>query len=59
MKIRFSRLAEQDVEDIFLYISDTLRNPTAAQNTINGIINLAAHLSDFPKLGMVLTIANS
>ena len=59
MKIRFSALSERDLEGIFLYINETLRNPTAAQNTISGIISLTAHLADFPKLGTVLTLPNS
>ena len=59
MKIKFSSLSERDLDGIFLYINDTLHNPTAAQNTINGIINLAAHLSDFPKIGVVLSMPNS
>jgi len=59
MKIKFSTLSEQDLDGIFLYINETLRNPTAAQNTVNRIIRLAAHLSDFPKLGAVLPVPNS
>ena len=59
MKIKFSALSERDLDGIFLYINETLRNPAAAQNTINGIISLTAHLSDFPKVGAVLSMPNS
>lgn len=59
MKIQFSALSERDLDGIFLYINETLRNPTAAQNTVKGIISLAAHVSDFPKLGAVLPMPHS
>ena len=59
MKIKFSALSERDLDGIFLYIKDTLHNPTAAHNAVNGIITMAAHLSDFPKLGTILKMPNS
>lgn len=59
MKIQFSALAVRDLDGIFLYILEKLRNPTAAQNTVNGIISLTVHVSDFPKLGAVLSTPNS
>lgn len=59
MKIKFSALSERDIDGIFLYIHETLRNPTAAQNTVHGIITLTTHLFDFPKLGPVLQMPNS
>lgn len=59
MSIDFSARSAQDLADIFHYITDKLHNPTAAQNTVSGILNLANHLSDFPKLGPVIPNSNA
>lgn len=59
MKIKYSALSARDLDGIFSYINETLCNPTAARNTINGILSLTSHLSVFPKLGAVLPIPNS
>ena len=59
MKLRFSSLAQQDIDDIFSYINDTLHNPTAARNTIAAIIHISARLSDFPRLGTVMRLTNA
>lgn len=59
MKIKFSTLAEQDLAGIIQYITNRLHNPTAAQITVNGILHLAQHLTDFPKLGPVMPTTNS
>lgn len=59
MRVQFSSLARQDIDGTFSYINNILHNPTAAHNTVAGIINISLRLSEFPKLGTVLPLSNS
>lgn len=59
MKLQFSLLAQQDIDAIFHYISDTLHNHTAASNTLNSIIHVSERISNFPRLGPVIHLVNS
>ncbi len=51
MKIIFTPLAEQDLADLFRYISNELSNPIAAHNIADKILHASQKLSDFPELG--------
>jgi len=59
MRLQFSSLALQDTDGIFSYINDTLRNPTAASNTISAIIHTSSRLSEFPRSGTIIQLVNS
>ncbi|MDR1101132.1 MAG: type II toxin-antitoxin system RelE/ParE family toxin [Clostridiales bacterium] len=50
-KIRYSPEALRDLEKICDYISEQLKNPTAALNTVNAIQDKIDKLADFPLLG--------
>ncbi|HUD10052.1 MAG TPA: type II toxin-antitoxin system RelE/ParE family toxin [Candidatus Saccharimonadales bacterium] len=54
MKIIFAPVAEQDLADLFSYISNDLSNPIAAHNIANKILQVSQKLSDFPGLGAEL-----
>lgn len=48
-KIEITDLAEMDLEDAGDYIAYTLKNPTAARNTVKGIRAQINSLSNFPE----------
>lgn len=50
-KINYSPLAFNDLEEIWEYITEELMNPSAAENTINGIMDAVEALADFPDIG--------
>jgi addiction module RelE/StbE family toxin len=54
-KIKYSEIAIRDLERIFDYIAEDLKNPTAAFNTVNHIQNTIDKLSDFPHIGTSLS----
>ncbi len=54
MKIVFALAAEQDLADLFSYISGDLSNPIAAHNIVDKILRVSQKLSDFPGLGVEL-----
>ena len=54
-KIKYSPDAIQDLEDIGDYISETLKSPMAAPNTINKIQDTVDKLADFPFMGSRLS----
>ena len=54
MKLRFTREARSDLYVISRYISDTLRNQTAANKIAANILQSCSNLKRFPKLGMRL-----
>jgi toxin ParE1/3/4 len=54
MKIVFSRIAGQDLDDLFEYISSELQNPIAARNIVTKILQRIQALSNFPEMGAAL-----
>ena len=56
--IHYSELAKQDLDEIYDYISQTLQNPIAAQNTIRGILGEVAELKKHPKSGKKVSLPN-
>ena len=58
-KINYSPLAQSDLDEIFNYISDTLQNPSAAQNTISGIFDSHEILKDFSEVGTQLFLGKT
>jgi len=58
-KIRYSRSAIRDLEEIGDYIADTLKSPIAALNTVDKIQDAVDRLASFPQIGSPLSsIAN-
>ena len=55
-KIKYSRLAHLDLEEIGDYIAGDLKNPIAAWNTVNRIQDAVDRLADFPELGALLAV---
>ena len=53
-KVVFSALVIQDLDEIWDYISDVLKNPSAAENTVNGILDKTDLLGDQPEIGAQL-----
>lgn len=50
-KISYSPRAIKDLDEIWDYIAFELCNPSAAQNTVDGIMNKVDGLSSFPESG--------
>jgi len=53
--IRYSTAAIEDIEQIGDYITETLKNPVAALNTVNKIQDAIDNLADFPLIGALLS----
>ena len=53
-RIVFSQLAIDDLDEIWYYISDALKNPSAAENTVNGILDKIDLLEAQPEMGVRL-----
>ena len=51
MTLLYSPLARRDLDEIRDYISHDLRNPSAALETINAILDEADMLEEFPLVG--------
>ena len=49
--IKYSPEALNDLDEIWIYISESLSNPVSANNTINGILDTIDVLKEFPKSG--------
>ncbi len=58
-KVEYSQRALQDLDEIWNYIKNNLHNPTAAANTVNGIMDKIDYLSDFPEAGARLEFDNA
>ena len=56
--IKYSPLALADLDEIWDYISLQLSNPTAAENTVNGILAAVDTLKQFPKSGATVEFSN-
>ena len=54
-KLYYSPEALNDLDEIWEYIFEDLQNPTAAQNTVNGILNSIERLQDFSEIGPSLS----
>ena len=55
LDIKFSPLAQDDLESVFGYISDELSSPNAAKTTIDEILNRIGLLARFPLSGTPLS----
>lgn len=53
-KIQYSSLALQDLDEIWDYITYELKNSSAADKTVNGIMDCVDDLSCFPESGAKL-----
>lgn len=53
-KIKYSPMALKDLDEIWEYITEELMNPSAAENTVNGIMDSIDALEDFPEAGAKL-----
>lgn len=49
--LHYSPLAQDDLDKIFDYIKNVLKNPIAAQNTVSGILDSHEILKDFSDVG--------
>lgn len=54
-KIKYSVAALQDLEEIGDYITNTLKSPKAALNTLDKIQDTIDKLADFPIIGSLLS----
>ena len=54
-KIYYSSKAQNDLDEIWEYISIELCNPLAAENTINHILDTVDKLENFSKIGAQLS----
>ena len=57
-QIVYSPKAQADLDEIWNYISDKLMNPTAAENTVNGILDTVDILKDQSGIGKPLYFAS-
>ena len=57
-KIEYSPKAVRDLDEIWDYIEKELCNPSAAQNTIDGIMDKIDDLAMFPESGAKLEFDN-
>lgn len=57
-KIQYSPLALKDLDEIWDYITNKLMNPSAADNTVNGILDRIDGLDGFPETGSRLLFDN-
>ena len=52
--LAYSPLSRQDLDEISDYIAVELRNPAAAADTINAILDVAESLESFPFVGSIV-----
>lgn len=57
--VKFSPEALSDLDEIYDYISSTLKSPEAADNTINKILDKTDLLADNPEIGTGLYLENN
>lgn len=57
--VKFSPEALSDLDEIYDYISSALKNPQAASNTINKILDKTDMLADDPEIGTGLYLENN
>ena len=56
--VKFSSEALHDLDEIYDYIANVLKSPSAADNTINNILDKTDLLSDNPEIGSQLLFDN-
>lgn len=56
--LHYSALAQQDLDEIYEYISMDLQNPIAAKNTIKGIFSEISTLKLHPNSGKIVSMPN-
>lgn len=54
-RIYYSPEAQNDLDEIWDYIFYELCNPSAAENTVNGIMDVVDKLKDFSEIGVPLS----
>lgn len=57
-KIEYSPRALKDLDEIWDYIENELCNPSAAQNTVEGIMDAVDRLAAFPESGAKVEFDN-
>ena len=57
-KVEYSPKAVRDLDEIWDYIENELCNPSAAQNTVDGIMDKIDDLAMFPESGAKLEFDN-
>ena len=57
-KIDYSPRALKDLDEIWDYIEFELCNPSAAQNTVDGIMDKVEEIASFPESGAKLVFEN-
>ncbi len=55
MKITYKSLALRDMEEKRAYLTDTLKNPSAAQKLVASILRAVSLLADNPRMGTLLS----
>lgn len=58
-KVKFSPEAMSDLDEIWEYISAVLKDPVAADRTVNGILDKTDLLAEQPMIGAPLYFENS
>ena len=53
--LHYSPESLSDLDEIWKYIFEDLQNPSAAQNTVDGILNSIKKLQDFSEMGPPLS----
>lgn len=53
-RLHYSPLSLRDLDEIFDYIANELRNPSAAKTTIEDILDGAEELEEFPFIGSIV-----
>ena len=56
--VKFSPTALNDLDEIYDYIANALKNPDAADNTINKILDKTDLIADNPEMGIRLFFDN-
>ena len=54
-KIYYSPEANRDLDEIWSYIVSELQSSSAAENTVNRILNAVDQLTDFAEIGVLLS----
>ena len=57
-RILYSPKSKKDLDEIYDYILDDLKNPLAAKNTISGIMKKINELKKYPQLGPIWYLQN-
>jgi len=55
IRLQLSPLAQKDLQEIRLYITDELQNPPAAINVLKRITKKLRSITDFPNMGAALS----